>query len=81
MEQKQREETQGKVVILHGFSNEQIFAILKAVKREMGSEADVAFATTTPHSLNMKLQEVISDVSEEHAYMKANPPGQAPSEQ
>lgn len=80
MEQKQRDETTGKVVILHGFSNEQIFAILKAVKREMQGAEDIAFATTTAHSLQMRLQDVISDVTQEHAYMKENPPGQTPTE-
>lgn len=75
MEQTHEEQATGKVVILHGFTNEQIFAILKAVKTEMGAKEDVAFATTTPNSLEMKLKEVVKDVSEEHAYMKKNPPG------
>ena len=76
---EQKEETTGKVVILHGFSNEQIYAILKAVKREIPDAEDVAFATTTVHSLQMRLQDVISDVTQEHAYMKKNPPGQTPT--
>lgn len=79
MEQTHEEQAAGKVVILHGFPNEQIFAIMRAVKRELGPKEDIAFAMTTPHSLEMKLQEVVSDVAEEHAYLKKNPPGkQAP---
>jgi hypothetical protein len=73
MEQKQTET--GKVVILHGFTNEQIFAVVKATRHMLGSEVDVAFATTTEHSMQMKLQDVITDVSQEHAYMKDHPPG------
>ncbi|WP_422477728.1 DUF3783 domain-containing protein [Pleomorphochaeta sp. DL1XJH-081] len=74
MEQIHEDKPTEKVVILHGFTNEQIFAVLRAVKREIGTTEDVAFATTTAHSLEMKLKEVVKDVSEEHAYMKKNPP-------
>jgi hypothetical protein len=73
MEQKQKETE--KVVILHGFTHEQIYAIVKATHHMLGNDVDVAFATTTEHSLQMKLQDVIADVSEEHAYMKDHPPG------
>ncbi len=74
MEQTQKETAANKAVILHGFSREQIFTIMRAIKREMGPEEDIAFAMTTPHSLTMQLGEVVKDVTEEHAYMKNNPP-------
>jgi len=77
MEQKKETEITQKAVILHGFTNEQIYMVLKVVKHVMGESEDVAFATTTPHSLSMKLGDVIADVTEEHAYMKNNPPQQA----
>jgi len=66
--------TDGKVAILHGFTREEIFAIMRAVKRELGAETDVAFAMTTTHSLQLKLQDVVDDIAQEHAYLKANPP-------
>jgi hypothetical protein len=64
-----------KVVIAHGFTHEEIFALMKAVKKELGKDVDVAFAMTTEHSLQMKLGEVVQDVGAEHQYMKENPPG------
>jgi predicted amidohydrolase len=65
---------ENKVVILNGFSKEEIFAIMKMIKKAYGPSQDIMFAMTTEHSLQMKLKDVISDVSEEHAYMKAHPP-------
>lgn len=78
MEQKQKEMADSKALILHGFSKEQIFTIMRAIRREMGTEVDIAFAMTTPHSLTMQLGEIIKDVTEEHAYMKNNPPPTQP---
>ncbi len=63
-----------KVVIAHGFSHEEVYRLLKAVKREFEDGGDIAFAMTTEHSLTMKLGEVVKDVGEEHVYMKNNPP-------
>ncbi|MDC7245596.1 MAG: DUF3783 domain-containing protein [Sphaerochaetaceae bacterium] len=64
-----------KVVIAHGFTNEEIFALMRAVKQQFGKEVDIAFAMTTEHSLKMRLGEVVQDVGEEHEYLKNNPPG------
>jgi hypothetical protein len=38
---------------------------------------DLIFAKTTESSVEMKLRDLIEDMSEDHAYLKANPPGQA----
>lgn len=59
-----------KVVIMDGFSQEEIFSVMRAVKGHLGQATEVAFAMATPHSLEMKLKEIISDVKEEHAYFK-----------
>lgn len=74
MEETQKELSNGKVIILHGFSREEIFTVIRAIKHEVGAPEDIAFAMTTPHSLTLKLAEVVKDVSEEHEYMKKNPP-------
>lgn len=74
METTEQIQDSGNVVILHGFTKEQIFAVMHAIKRELGSSADVAFAMTTPHSLQMKLGDVVKDISQDHAYLKKNPP-------
>jgi hypothetical protein len=74
MEHANRQTEDTKVVILHGFTKEQIFAVMRSVKRELGPEADVAFAMTTAHSLEMKMGDVIGDIAGDHAYLKKNPP-------
>lgn len=63
-----------KVVILHGFENDEIFAAMRAVKKELKENSEVAFALTTATSLETKLVDVIKDVQQEHAYFKKNPP-------
>lgn len=67
-------ETETKVVIMHGFAKEQIFSLMRAIKREVGLDIEVAFAMTTERSLKMPLNDVIEDVTEEHHYLKSNPP-------
>ncbi|MGI6433729.1 MAG: DUF3783 domain-containing protein [Sphaerochaetaceae bacterium] len=62
------------VIILHGFDKEAVFTLVRAIKREAGAEADIAFAMTTPNSLTMKLGDVVQEVAADHAYMKANRP-------
>ena len=63
-----------KVVILNGFSNEEISSIMKAVKGLYTPPADLIFAKTTPSSLKMVLKDLIRDMSEDHEYLKQNPP-------
>lgn len=68
-----------KVVLLAGFSKEEVFTVMRAVKQELGKSTDVAFAMTTARSLEMRLQDVIADITAEHAYFKhkaANPSSQ-----
>jgi ribosomal silencing factor RsfS len=74
MDNKNKQTDKPKVVILHDFSHEQIFAIMKAVKQQVGMDVEVAFAMTTPTSLEWKLSDVVKDVQEEHLYLKENPP-------
>jgi hypothetical protein len=63
-----------KVIILNGFSNDEIAKIMSAVKKQFDTPRDLIFAKTTPNSLQMKLTELIEDLSEDHAYLQANPP-------
>ncbi len=67
-----------KVVVVHGFSHEEVYRLLKAVKREFEQGDEIAFAMTTEHSLTMKLGEVVQDVGAEHQYMKNHPPQGTP---
>lgn len=41
------------------------------------STGDLIFAKTTENSVQMKLADLIEDMSEDHAYLKNNPPGEA----
>lgn len=65
------------VVLMHGFSNEQALAIMRAARKaaaEAGADAaSIAFATTTPTNVEWKVSDLLSEVAEEHAYMKKNP--------
>ena len=60
------------VIILHGFENKEIAIIMKEVKRALSN--DIIFAKSTETSLKMKLRDLIEDVSEDHRYIKNNPP-------
>jgi hypothetical protein len=65
---------ENKVVILNGFSNDEIVKVMAAVKQQFENPGDLIFAKTTPNSIKMTLNELIEDLSEDHAYLKANPP-------
>jgi hypothetical protein len=55
-----------KVVILHGFTQEEVLAAMRALKSALPSAADAAFATSTETNLGWKLSELVSHVAEEH---------------
>ncbi len=69
------------VILLHGFSNDQAVAVMRAAKKaaaETGLDpTHIAFATTTPTNLEWKLKDTLAEVAEEHEYMKKNPPRMA----
>jgi hypothetical protein len=113
-------ELENRVVILNGFTNDEIMTIMAAVKAlytdvdrrkfaafvEAAKElpqaggysaqvldlllhagevpgiqstptGDLIFAKTTPNSIQMRLQDLIVDMSQDHEYLKKNPPGPA----
>ena len=61
------------VIVLHAFDNREISLIMRAVKGALGGR-DIIFAKSTPTSLKMRLGDVVDDVSEDHEYIKKNPP-------
>ncbi len=75
-----------RVVVLNGFDNDEIVAIMRAVKGlckpGVNGEApklsiessELIFAKTTPSSLRSVLADLIVDMSGDHAYLKKNPP-------
>jgi hypothetical protein len=40
------------------------------------STRDLIFAKTTPNSVQMRLQDLIVDMSQDHEYLQKNPPGE-----
>ena len=63
-----------KVIIMHGFSFEEINQVMKAVKQQFEAPRDLVFAKTTNTSLTMVLKDLIEDMCEDHEYLKRNPP-------
>ncbi len=55
-----------KAVILHGFSNEEALALMRAVRQSGGAGAGAAFATTTPTSIGWKVEDLLEHLEEEH---------------
>jgi len=67
-------ENEQKVIIMHGFTYEQIDLIMNAVKKQFDSSADLIFAKTTENSVKMRVADLIEDLSGDHEYLKKNPP-------
>jgi len=78
-----------KVIIMNGFSSDEIFAIMRTVKslctngsgKLAGHDpvlhcetGDLIFAKTTQASLQTVLSDLIVDMSGDHEHLKANPP-------
>jgi len=76
-EQEQQEkpkELENKVIIMNGFTYEELNKIINAVKKLFDNPKDLIFAKTTETSVEMKLKDLIVDMSEDHEYLKQNPP-------
>jgi len=67
---------QKKLVLLNGFSNDEIGKIMHAIKKLYNPPEDLIFAKTTQNSLQMVLKDLIVDISSDHEYLKSNPPMQ-----
>ncbi|HUX50736.1 MAG TPA: DUF3783 domain-containing protein [Spirochaetia bacterium] len=74
-------ELANKVIIMNGFSHEEISRIMKAVKALFEKPGDLIFAMTTERSLNTKVKDLIVDMSNDHEYLKKNPPNRRPAPQ
>ena len=70
----EKDHLNNKAIILNGFSNDEIAQIMAAVKKLFDNPRELIFAKTTKHSVEMKLGDLIKDISEDHAYLLANPP-------
>ncbi len=64
----------GRVVLLHGFSREEVLQVMRAIRGAVSEPADVAFCMSTPVNLDWPLKNLLLEVLKEHAYLKQNPP-------
>jgi hypothetical protein len=66
------------VVFLHGFNDEALTAVLRAVKAaaaEVGMDSgNIAFAASTPVNVEWKIKALIREVRKEHSHFQENAP-------
>ncbi len=65
---------EGKLILIHGFTNEEAVAMMRAVKAAVPDPGEIAFAITTPTNLEWKIKDLVDQVRLEHEYLKENPP-------
>lgn len=65
---------QQRVIIMHGLSYAEIDLVMRAARKQLENPRDVIFAKTTENSLKMTVADLIEDLSEDHAYLRDNPP-------
>lgn len=58
-----------KLIMFHGFSQEETLGLLKMIKANLEEPRSVAFCMTTDTNLDWKIRDLIADVTEEHDYM------------
>jgi hypothetical protein len=59
---------------MHGLSNAEIDLVMRAARGVLDTSRDTIFAKTTDNSLKMKVGALIEDLTEDHEYLKENPP-------
>lgn len=59
----------GKMVLMHGFSQEEALLAMRAVKAALGTEKGVAFAMSTETNLTWLVSDLVEHVLEEHEAM------------
>ncbi len=60
-----------KLILFHGFNEEEARFLLRLVKENLENSKDIAFCMSTETNLEWKLRDLVKDVTEEHAYMVA----------
>ena len=58
-----------KLIFINGFSREEVFEIMRAVKKVVKEPQDVAFCMGTHDNMSFTVKELISQVTEEHRMM------------
>ena len=63
-----------KVVFMHGFNSDEMGRIVRGVKSIVEDSSSVAFCMSTENNLDWTIRDLLNDVTEEHDYMRKNPP-------
>lgn len=63
-----------RVILMNGFSQPEIIQIMRTIKSMYEDPQNLIFVTTTKSNLDFKLRDLIHDVSEDHEYLRNNPP-------
>ena len=58
-----------KLIMLHGFTQEEALRCIRAVKEASEDPKSIAFCMTTETNLDWKVKNLITEVLEEHQYM------------
>ena len=64
----------GKVVFMHGFTAEEAFAAMRAVKAVSADPLSIAFSMSTKANLEWTVKDLIEEVGKEHAMMRDGGP-------
>ncbi len=59
-----------KAIIMHGFDQDEVIAIMRAAKAAVPAAREAAFATSTPTNLEWKLSDLLEHVAEEHRHFR-----------
>lgn len=63
-------DSNGKMILFHGLSQEEIKLILNFIRTTIDPERTIACSMTVDNVMEWRIQELISHVLEEHAFMK-----------
>lgn len=61
-----------RMVFMHGFSDQEALAIMRAVKGVATDPAGIAFSVSTDNNKSWSVEDLINEVREEHEYMRKN---------
>jgi len=59
-----------KIVLLHGFEDDALLSVVRAVKAAISDPENIAFAATTDVNMGWKVKDLIEHVAEEHKAWK-----------
>ncbi len=60
-----------KVIYLHGFDKQELFALVDLIKRSSADPKAIAFSTSTKNNLKMTVEDLIKEVRKDHTTMMA----------